>query len=210
MPVILLLRHAEAVKNVEDRHGGGGTDLTSVGLSQCTTLALFVKSKCREPYAVVASGTPQIWQTAECIARNLGVVPERDERIRGLDLGVLAGLSRAEAARLWPEEAQMLDRWREGQLKITELRLKGVEPLATFRERVADAFQVWQTRNDIQTVVAVCSRSTLIMLVNLARLGPRFNYDDYAVYDFDIGSAVELSPTREDTYRVTFSSALAR
>ena len=183
---ILLVRHAEAQKNVEDRHGGPGTPLTPDGVTQCELLARFVRTELGSSGRCLLVGhpVPHVEQTLSLLSNHLGLDSTLDARLKGIDLGPLAGLSRDEATERFPVEAARLEMWRAGKLSIGDLLLPDAEPVEHFEGRVRSALEGWLSAAGMDAVVAVCTRSTLIMLVNLVKLGVDFCYERYAVYDF--------------------------
>src|ERR1035437_3084575 len=121
---VLLLRHAEALKNIEDRHGGAGTGLTNNGLQDCVRIAAFLREVTQGTTpCLFGHRVPQVQMTVNSLAGALDLSPIWDERLHGIDLGLLAGLSRDEASQRYPDSARRLDLWREGRLRIDELAL---------------------------------------------------------------------------------------
>jgi broad specificity phosphatase PhoE len=190
---ILLVRHPEAFKNVEDRHGGRGTALTPKGLKQCAAISKHLRRHCTWLDGVVLTGhhVPHVEQTVERLAGELGIKIIWDDRLRGLDLGVLGGLSRAEAMQQFPDAAMRLELWRKGDLKIQTLAIPNAEPVGEFKLRIQEALLEWLT-SDGEELVAICTRSVLIMLTNLISLFPSFDFDRYKVYHFDDASITEV------------------
>ena len=192
--VILLVRHAEAQKNLEDRHGGGGTPLTKKGVKQCAAIAQYILDEYAplERCLLVGHAVPQVKECVEFLSNTLHISLIWDERLRGIDLGVLAGLSREEAAKRWPEAARRLDLWRRGQWRIDRLEIPNAEPINEFRHRVEEMLTEWLKMQDVNLLIVVSTRSTLIMLVNLIRLADKFRYEYYRVYNFAPASITKV------------------
>jgi len=141
MSFLVLIRHAESIKNVERRQGGSGATLSARGLVQCHVVARFLDSQgFLQDAFVITHQRPQTLRTAECIAGKTSLQVCLDERLRGIDLGVLAGLSKDEARRLHPESARRLSLWDEGKLCITRLNIPGAEDAFSFRQRVLEGY----------------------------------------------------------------------
>jgi len=133
---------------------------------------------------LLAHDVPQVAETAKIVSSEIGLGEVMmDERLRGLNLGVIAGLSRADAALEYPEAARRLEEWRRGQLLLNELRLPGAEPVDQFRRRVVAGLS--EAVNNAQGAVAmVLTRSVLIMATNLLSLEDQFSYEMYRSYEF--------------------------
>jgi broad specificity phosphatase PhoE len=188
---LYLVRHAEAYKNVEGRLGGRGSDLTAAGTAQAGRVgACLGRREVEEGHRVVvyAHATPQVRQTAAAIVGALGCSSEEDERLRGLCLGRLAGLTREEARAVDPAAVDRLDGWARGQLRVDHLDLPGGEDLARFRERVAGCLDRIRRSSEDACAVVVATTSTLIMLQNLLALGPAFSYGRYRPYSYENGA----------------------
>jgi broad specificity phosphatase PhoE len=188
---LYLVRHAEARKNVEGRQGGQGSGLTAVGQAQARRLGAYLAE--RESYeghkaVVYAHLAPQVRQTATTIAGVLGWRLEEDERLRGLHLGRLAGLTWEEARDTDPAAVKRLHNWARGSLRIDRLGLPGSEDLTEFRERVAACLDRVMLSYESACAVIVGTTSTLIMLRNLLILGPAFSYAHYRAYSFPNGA----------------------
>jgi broad specificity phosphatase PhoE len=108
-----------------------------------------------------------------------------DEDLRGLNLGVLAGLSRADAARRAPKAAQRLESWRKGQLRVDHLELPGAEALTSFERRSRRALNSAR-RASPHIPLLVVTRSTFIMLHYLMAQGASFSYAGY--HAFEVGN----------------------
>lgn len=188
---LYLVRHAEARKNVEGRQGGEGTELTAAGEAQAYRLGAYLAERESDEghkAVVYAHSAPQVHQTATAIAGVLGWRMEEDERLRGLHLGRLAGLTLEEARGADPAAVKRLDDWARGSLRIDRLGLPGSEDLTEFRERVAACLDRVRLSYESACVVIVGTTSTLIMLRNLLTLGPAFSYARYRAYSLPNGT----------------------
>lgn len=176
---ILLLRHCEAQKNVEDRHGGSGTSLTSKGFFQCSLIAEYLAKEysTTNKLKLIGHNVPQVKSVVKHLSEKLDITPIWEEGLRGINLGVLAGLSRKEALQQWPEAAQRLELWRKKKMRIDQLNIPEAEPLDKFKSRVESVLKKWLNMRNWILLIAVCTHSTLIMLVNLIKLWGRFSYD---------------------------------
>ncbi|MHB2023560.1 MAG: bifunctional RNase H/acid phosphatase [Mycobacteriales bacterium] len=106
--VAQLARHAATELTGEGRFCGvTDVPLSETGVAQASRLAeaLAVSGVT----AIIASPMLRCRQTAEPIAKRLGVEMELDEDLRETDFGTWEGLTLQEVARGWPDE---LDRWR--------------------------------------------------------------------------------------------------
>lgn len=190
MRAIYAIRHAEAQKSIRDVHGGEGTPLTSRGRKQCSLIAkqLISRLDARDRCLLVGHQIPQVRETVSILAETLKLPTVWDERLRGISLGVLAGLSRADAEQLWPDAAERLELWRQGKLAIDSLNIPNAESVNQFRTRIEEMWSDWLKMTDVDVLIPICSRSALIMIVNLIRMGKDFNYTDYKPFVFGTGS----------------------
>jgi broad specificity phosphatase PhoE len=184
---LAVLRHGEAQKNVEDRHGGPGSFLTEVGRAQMAVAARRLSVLCGGPCDVWSDGTLHVAEAAAIVAHGLGVTPTHHAGLRGISLGVLAGLSTAEAETRHPKAAASLVAWRLGLIRSHELDIPGKESIGDFEARVRSAFdEIVGTSRPAAAIVT--SRSTAIMLANILTLGCRFSPDLYFAYDVPNGA----------------------
>jgi len=98
----VLIRHAESVWNASGRwQGHADPPLSERGRAQAEQLA---RGLAHQPIEVLlASDLTRAAQTAEILGEAVGLKPVLDARLRELDVGVWAGLTRAEIARRDPE-----------------------------------------------------------------------------------------------------------
>jgi XTP/dITP diphosphohydrolase len=129
----VLIRHAESVWNADERwQGQADPPLSARGAAQAEALA---KTLAREPAdALLCSDLRRACQTAEILGRALGLAPRPDPRLRELDVGRWAGLTRSEIAAL---DAELLRRF---EAEDTSVRAGGGESRAEIRARVRTAF----------------------------------------------------------------------
>jgi glucosyl-3-phosphoglycerate phosphatase len=129
---LVLLRHGRTAWNLIDRAQGH----TDVELDDCG------REQGRDAAACLASLAPvRLWtsdlararETAAFLEEAGGLVAEPDPRLREFDLGVRAGLTRAEFAERFPEEYAAWLAGRPGPL------VPGEETSEAVRERVAPA-----------------------------------------------------------------------
>ena len=130
----VLIRHAESVWNADDRwQGHADPPLSARGAAQAEALA---KTLAREHAdALLSSDLRRAWQTAEILGRALGLAPRPDPRLRELDVGRWAGLTRSEIAALDP------DLLRRFEAEDPAVRAGGGESRAEIRARVRAAFR---------------------------------------------------------------------
>lgn len=187
VPRVVLIRHAEACKNVEDRHGGPGTALTKAGRAQCHAVASDLKRAGLPDHApLICPATEHVAQTAELLHDAGGWPVRHDRRLGGLHLGVLAGLSRAAAASRHPQAAARLDAWRQGRAGVDEVAIPEAETLPRFEQRIRAALADALAGAEVSAVVA--TRSVVTMSTHLLRLGTSFSYSEYSALSIANGS----------------------
>lgn len=107
---LLLLRHGESVWNAEGRwQGQSGTGLTETGRQQAADVARELAID--PPAAVYASDLQRTRETAAIVAGVLDLPVTLDDRLREIDVGEWAGLTRDEVTARFPGAT----RWRDGE-----------------------------------------------------------------------------------------------
>jgi broad specificity phosphatase PhoE len=185
-----LVRHAEARKNVEDRQGGQGTELTHRGVDQARRISEYLNAyevAFGHKLTVYGHSVPQVQQTAALISSSKGWPSELDEDLRGIHLGLLDGLTTDEARRVDPVAFERLAAWRRGKLPVNEVSLPGAEDFQRFRYRVSNALRRILSSCAGTCAAIVGTQSTLIMLINILNLGIEFEEKSYSPYSFPNG-----------------------
>ena len=150
---LYLVRHGEAVANVEPVIGGmrGDPGLTPRGREQCRLLEERLTRQGMRVDRLVSSTLPRALETAEYVARALGLPVERDEGLHELRPGEADGLTVQEwRARYRPGEEL------PGSRDPYRAFSPGGESWATFLARAGGALSRLVARHRDETVVAVC------------------------------------------------------
>lgn len=164
----VLLRHGETPLTPEKRFSGsGGTDpaLSDVGRHQAERVAAALAAR-GTIQAVVASPLRRCRETAEVVARRLGLEVCVEEGLRETDFGAWEGLTFAEVKERYPDD---LDAW----LASTEVApTGGGESFAAVTRRVALARDKLIARYPGRTVLLVTHVTPIKTLVRLALGAP--------------------------------------
>ncbi|WP_432045314.1 bifunctional RNase H/acid phosphatase [Streptomyces asiaticus] len=164
----VLLRHGETPLTPEKRFSGsGGTDpaLSDVGRHQAERVAAALAAR-GTIQAVVASPLRRCRETAEVVARRLGLDVRVEEGLRETDFGAWEGLTFAEVKERYPDD---LDAW----LASTEVApTGGGESFAAVTRRVALARDKLIARYPGRTVLLVTHVTPIKTLVRLALGAP--------------------------------------
>jgi broad specificity phosphatase PhoE len=130
----VLIRHAESIWNAEERwQGQADPPLSERGVAQAEAIAHALPQQRAD--ALLCSDLRRARQTAEIVGRALGLEPQPDPRLRELDVGRWAGLTRREIEALDPE---LLKRFEN---EAPEVRAGGGESRAEIRARVRRTFR---------------------------------------------------------------------
>lgn len=132
--ILHCVRHGESLFNAEGRlQGHLEVPLSPRGLRQAEATAESLASQPIE--AIYASPLCRARQTAQIIARRLGLPVRFDERLKEIDVGHFQGRLRAE---LLPDEAEVLARWASGD---PDFSLPGGESRRQVAQRGQAAFE---------------------------------------------------------------------
>jgi broad specificity phosphatase PhoE len=145
---VLLARHGETVFNVEGRwQGQSDSALTERGLAQARQLAAALAD---EPVAAVySSDLGRSMDTALQVTVAHGLPVEPEPRLREIDVGEWAGLTRAD---LDARYGHLREAW---ATRPWTLRLPGGETLLEAQTRVLEFFSEHMPRHLGQTVVVI-------------------------------------------------------
>ena len=134
MSRIVLLRHGRTAWNAENRvQGQLDTELDDVGIAQAVAVAPLVAAL--EPVIVRSSDLARARVTAETVAKECGLVPSYDERLREFQLGDLQGLTHDEIRAQDPEAFGRFQRGEWGDIPGAE---KPAEVAARFAASLHD------------------------------------------------------------------------
>lgn len=144
---LLMARHGQTDLNVDDRWQGRiDPPLNATGLAQADALAATLPEGID---VVMCSPLLRARQTAEPVARRLGLVVSLDADFRERDFGVFEGLSGEEAMARYPELAarNVAYRWDEAP--------PGAESVQTVVDRVQAGLERLRAQHDGRTVLLV-------------------------------------------------------
>lgn len=144
---LLIARHGQTDFNVDDRWQGRiDPPLNPTGLAQAEALAASLPAGIQ---VLVVSPLLRARQTAEPVARRLGLASRLDADFRERDFGVFEGLSGEEAMARYPELARrnVAFRWDEAPPEA--------ETVQTVVDRVERGLARLRTEHDGQTVLLV-------------------------------------------------------
>lgn len=159
---IALLRHAKAIKNVEGRHGGPGSDLLPESEVEIDHLVSHFARSGIEFQLIMASPRVHCEQTAQLMAKKLGLPHETWEELSPISLGILDGLTKEELHNQYPEIAVRMDKWRSRLIEIHELSIPGMDDAESFYKRGQSIVGKLIERET--SVVVVATRSILVLL----------------------------------------------
>ena len=129
--LLLLIRHGESEADILNVHEGRADfNLTEKGRSQAEKAASFVKENFKIT-KIFASPLKRAAQTAEYLSSATGIGIEFRDDLMEFNNGLLAGLSREEAARRYPEiKGLPIDKSVYGQESLLEFRQRADAALA--------------------------------------------------------------------------------
>jgi broad specificity phosphatase PhoE len=203
---MLLVRHGEALKNLEDRSGGAGTPLTPEGRRQMAAVpgqvAVLGRGAAHDrgvepgagqrlpsarPEVIYYCERTQVEESARILAEAWSVPMLADRRIEPLYLGVLDGLSRQAALERDRETASALDAWRRGHRSLAGLEIPAAESFDSFLVRAEGFLRDRRSEPAERVVCVVGTRSILIMLKNLLLGDARDFPRGYTIHDVPHG-----------------------
>jgi len=166
----ILLRHGESYKNVKDKHGGEGTNLTNNGIKQINNFINYLKDQnLINQYKIYHSNKKQVFHTAQLLSELLNTSLIFDERINPLYLGALDDLSTKDALELYPEPASLMECWRRNEIEIIDLVIPNAENLFHFWDRGVSFINYIKTSDHNTIIVGTRSILTLLLSILLGR-----------------------------------------
>lgn len=161
---IILIRHAESVKNLKKIHGGQGEELTEKGIDQCHQIARFFKEKLDLSNThIFASTSFHTRFTADIICKDLDIPLEKPIDFKPLYLGIADGLSEEELLKVNPKVSELFNSWRRKEIDIKELKIPEMENYMDFWNRGKALID--HLPKDASSIM-VCSNSLMILLSN--------------------------------------------
>lgn len=163
---IILIRHAQSIKNLKDIHGGSGESLTDCGILQAEKLAnsLLELGVDQTNSVLIYPPNLQVVETAAILMNKIGLYQEVIEEFKPLDLGIISGLSNKEVELQFPECFLLMKRWRNKEIEICDLAIPGMEnPLDFYKRGQVVLEKIQHKKNNI----FLCTNSLYILLLNI-------------------------------------------
>ncbi len=150
--LLLVIRHGESEADLLDVHEGRADfELTARGHRQAAAMAEYVAANHR-PTRICASPLKRAAQTAGHLSEETGIAVSFDPDLLEFNNGLLAGLSRENADRLYP--------------RVTDLPIDqavyGQESLVEFRGRAENALRRVLSENGPDAVVAIVTHGGMV------------------------------------------------
>lgn len=197
---IILIRHAESIKNLKDIQGGEGESLTVKGIEQAEKVVGVLRSYI--PFNLYSLPSIHTIETTEIIAKLLGISYKISPILYPLNLGVINGMSNDEVSKNYPNIFENLLLWRERKIEICDLNIPGMESASTFWERGKQILNIF----DFEKMnCLICTNSVAILLLNMLKgrnidrgngyKHIKINNCDYAIFEKDIGNNFILTST---------------
>lgn len=184
---LIILRHAETVKNKQGKHGGGDETLTKHGLAQLDDIAKqLVRLTGSSQHALFSQPDLRCLHSVSVLASKLGAHAQVIDELRGINMGVVAGLSDVQLAVRHPLVALSYLQWRAGS-SLHRPHIQGAESIKDFAERSLHGLQELLKVENVNTIIFVGTTSGLLMLNHFLLHDGQFDRRDYRFYELDFG-----------------------
>lgn len=211
---LCLVRHAEAQKNLANIHGGGNQQLTPRGVEQAIRIGNFLGhhgNVLAHAGVVVHQPEGRSAETAKIIGRVTAAKVRLEPELRGVNMGIIAGLPEDELERLYPEVAAGIRAWRASGGTSSHPKVPGSEPMIDFAGRVQSGLE--RTITDAaghHLVAVVATTSTLTMLNHLVVNDGVLREEAYAFTNPPLGSVATWLVSDETPVQLMPATELAR
>ncbi|MBQ6274042.1 MAG: histidine phosphatase family protein [Oscillospiraceae bacterium] len=150
--VLLVIRHGESEADILDVHEGRADfELTQKGHRQAAAMARYVAGNFRLT-RIYASTLKRAAQTAMHLSDETGIAIEFDPDLMEFNNGLLAGLSRDDADRLYPYVENL----------PIDQAMYGQESKVEFRNRAVNVLQRVLSENSSEAVIAVVTHGGMV------------------------------------------------
>lgn len=174
---IILMRHAESVKNIKKIHGGNGEALTEFGKTQAVKVAKSISSKLNTTnLKLFSSANLHTSATAKIIAGIFNTEVEHPLDFVPLYFGIADGLSEQELTVKYPNIQLLFEGWRKREYDIKKLVVPEMEDYLKFWDRGVKFLSALPKDCDL---LLVCSNSLMILLTHLMLGNHPLNTDKY-------------------------------
>lgn len=162
---VILIRHAQSIKNIKKIHGGSGEELTACGKAQALNIVNVIKDAMDISTLKIFSSTSYHTQaTANIIGEALNIAVEKPLQFRPLNLGIADGLSESELEKVDYRSHQLFAMWRRREIDIKGLKILQMESYMEFWDRGVNLLQ--SVAFDGSSLM-VCSNSLMILLSHI-------------------------------------------
>jgi len=164
--IIVLFRHARAVKNEQNRHGGGGSELVKDANTeiQAASDQLLHQFSIGFDY-ILYSARIQCEQTAKKLGDFLNIDAIELQGLEPIYLGIVDGMSDDEMASSYPEIYIQLKNWRNQEIEINQLNIPEMTDCDVFFNKGKEFIE--NIMSCSKSVIIVTSRSVLVLLANV-------------------------------------------
>lgn len=187
-----IIRHAEAYKNLEKKHGGGNQKLTQKGIQQCKYLGeylLKILNSNTSQSCIVYQPEDRSKETAIEINKILSCNLRINNNFSGIGLGERAGLSEDELKCRFPEIAKAIDDWKKDKSNFNIPSAPGSESMDDFANRILKCIQnEIELCFDCSSILIICTTSTIVMINHLLSNDGYFNSEKYEFIDVPLSS----------------------
>lgn len=163
---IILVRHAQSIKNLKGIHGGNGEPLTLRGKEQANFLAikLLKIGINHENSIIVYPQNIQTKETAKIVLAKLDIPSYNIKDFTPLHLGIVHGLPNEIVATKYPQVFNLLQKWRNKDLEICDLTIPEMEnPLEFYNRGLKVLNEVKKGKYNI----FIATNSLYILLLNI-------------------------------------------
>ena len=150
--IILVIRHGESeADNLDVHEGRADFELTQKGHQQAAAMAKYV-AKNYQLSRIYASTLKRAVQTAKHLSDETKLASEFDPDLMEFNNGLLAGLSREDAERLYPPIENL----------PIDQAVYGQESMVEFRSRAVNALQRVLLENGSESVIAIVTHGGIV------------------------------------------------
>lgn len=181
---LFIVRHGEAIKNLEKIHGGGTQALTEIGEQQSINAgAIILDLLSKRELTIFHQKEDRSKFTAEIIKNVIGTKTICPTEISGIGLGDISQLSEPEVEILYPEVAKALLNWKNGKAGIQNYpEIPGREHTSDFAIRINNELR--SLIRPGEDMVLVGTTSTINMINHLLTHNWTFDKPSYEFISF--------------------------